>query len=309
MNDMNVPSPNDDPDGNVSEVLDRLASELADLTPELRKAATYVLENPNEIGVTSIREIAGYAQVKPNTMVRMARTVGYDGYEEFRRPFREEIKAGRDSFPDRARWLQSLSRGGRLDRLYAEIATASIENIEGLFSGTDVVDLKAAADAIVAARATYVLGVGIANPLARNFAYLAGMAVDTVRSIPGEGSQPIDDLARAGPEDVLVAMTFKPYRNEVIDAVEVALEQGVTLVGISDSLASPIMANATHRFVVPMDTPQFFTSTIALSALMESLMAFVIADADPDVIQNIERYHRRRHQLGIYWNEGETASP
>ena len=305
MNDMNVPlSQTPAP----ADVLERLAVELHDLTPQLRKAAAYVLENPNDVGVSSIREIAEAAEVKPNTFVRMARTVGFDGYEEFRRPFRDEIRQGRDNFPDRARWLQSLSRGGNLAGLYGDMALASIENIEMLFSSTDSKALKSAADCIVGARQAYVLGVGIANALSRNFAYLAGMALDTVQAIPRDGSPPVDGLVRAGKGDVLVAMTFKPYRTDVVQAVEMAVAQGLTVIAISDSPASPILTRAAHRFVVPMDTPQFFTSTVALSALLETLMAFVIADADDKVVANIERFHERRHELGIYWSDGDSRS-
>ena len=82
------------------------------MTPEIRKAAAYVLENPNDVSVSSIREISDAANVKPNTFVRLARSAGFDGYEEFRAPFREEIRNGGISFPDRGRWLQSLARGG-----------------------------------------------------------------------------------------------------------------------------------------------------------------------------------------------------
>lgn len=303
MNDINVPLPDELA---ATGVLDLLAGELGALTPELRKAAAYVLDNPNEIGISSVREIAAAAKVKPNTLVRMARSVGFDGYEEFRRPFREEIRQGRDNFPDRARWLQSLSKGGKLSGLYADLAAAAMENIENLFSGADSAGLKAAADDIVKARATFVLGVGIANPFARNFAYLAGMAVDNVAAIPRDGSLPADGLLQAGKSDVLVAMTFKPYRSEVVDAVDMALEQGVTLIAVSDSLAAPIMSGAKHRFVVPTVTPQFFTSTVALSAFLETLMAFVIADSGSEAIANIERFHRRRHELGIYWSEKDT---
>ena len=40
-------------------------------------------------------------------------------------------------------------------------------------------------------------------------------------------------------------------------------------------------------------------------ALLETLIAFVIADADPKVISSIERFHARRHALGIYAEEQE----
>ena len=69
MNDTNV----------QNTVLDRLTQEWDALTPEAQKAARYVLENPADVGVSTVREIAEAAQVKPNTFVRMARQVGFDG--------------------------------------------------------------------------------------------------------------------------------------------------------------------------------------------------------------------------------------
>ncbi len=284
-------------------VLERLANGLDALTPETRKAATYVLENPGDVGVSSIREIADAAEVKPNTFVRMARSAGFDGYEDFREPFRAEIRRGTPSFTDRARWLQALGETGQLGGLYADMVTAAIRNIETTFARTDADAMKAAADAIVAARETFVLGVGVNNTNARNFAYLADQAASNIWAIPRTGGVASDDLSRAGKGDVLLAMTCKPYRTEVVDAVALAREQGVTIVAISDSPASPIILGAEHKFVVAADTPQFFPSSVAILALLETLMAFVIADAPPEVIEKIETFHARRHALGIYTSE------
>ncbi len=289
-----------------TQVLEHLADTVAVLTPQLRKAATYMLENPGVIGVSSTRQIAKAAGVKPNTLVRLARTIGFDGFESFREPFREEIREGRESFPDRARWLQSLAKGGKLRKINADMAAAAIDNIEKLYSDSNSDALKAAADQIVSARRTYVLGIGIANVLARNFSYLLGMALDNVSAIPQDGSLPVDALVQARPGDVLVAMTFKPYRREVVEAVEAAREQGVEIIAISDSPAAPILAPAAHRFVVPTDTPQFFTSMVAVMAFLETLVAFVIADADKAAVNSIDRFHERRHELGVYWPEGES---
>ncbi|MCY6383208.1 MurR/RpiR family transcriptional regulator [Hoeflea prorocentri] len=300
MNNINVPNPEYSA---PTKVLKNLSAALEELTPETRKAAAYVLENPNDVGVSSIREIAEAARVKPNTFVRMARSVGFEGYDDFREPFREEIRRGVVSFPDRARWLQSLARGGELARLYADMAASAIRNIEETFAATDDTAMKAAADAVVASRRTYVLGVGVNSSNARNFTYLADMAVDTIEAIPRPGSVAIDDLARAGPGDVLIAMTCKPYRSEVVEAVSLARRQGLTVIALSDSPASPIVIGSDHAFIVAADTPQFFPSSVSNIALLEALMAFVIADAAPEVISNIERFHERRHTLGIYQPE------
>ena len=283
------------------EVLGFLLKTLPSLSPQLRKAARYVLDHPADVGVSSISELADSAGVKPNTLVRMARAAGFEGYEGFREPFREVLRAGRQDFPDRARWLQSIARGGRHGELLTEMAGGALSNIEALFAGITADGVKAAADRIVEARATYVLGVGIAHSVARNFAYLAGMALETVVAIPKEGSLPVDDLVRAGPGDVLLAVTFEPYRSEVVQAVQAAREQEVAVIAVTDSLASPIALDAEHIFCVPTVTAQFFTSTVALSALLETLMAFVVADAPDEVVASIERFHRRRHEIGVYW--------
>ena len=74
----------------------------------------------------------------------------------------------------------------------------------------------------------------------------------------------------------------------------------MTIIAISDSPASPIFEGADYQFQISVDTPLMFISTVALSALLESLMAFVIADADDSVIASIERFHQRRREMGIY---------
>jgi DNA-binding MurR/RpiR family transcriptional regulator len=262
-----------------------------------------VLDHSDDVGFQSGRQIASAAGVKPNTLVRMARAFGYAGFDDFRESFRERLKAGSLAFPDRARWLQSLAHGGRHAGLFKGMAESTIGNIESLFSHTTVDELKSAADRIVAAGQTFVLGVGISYALAHNFAYLARMALNTIVAVPRDGSLPIDDVARAGPDDVLLAMTFTPCRTEVIDAVVSAKQQGAYVIGITDSNASPLALQADQVFAIPTETPQFFTSAVAAAALLETLMAFVIADADDHVIENIERFHRRRHELGVYYSD------
>ncbi|MEN8748820.1 MurR/RpiR family transcriptional regulator, partial [Marivita sp.] len=280
-------------------ILERLAQELPDLTPEARKAATYVLENPRDVGVSTVREIAQAANVKPNTVVRMARQVGFEGYEDFRAPFRDAIRRGAADFPDRARWLQDIRKSGDLGGLYADMLKDALRNIEETFAAISTDDLKAAAEAIWAARRVFTLGVGVNNSVARNFTYLASTGMTEFHAIPRPGSTPADDLAWADGRDVLIAMTSRPYRTEVVKAVEIAREQGMTIIALSDSPASPILRGADHGFVVSVDTPQFFPSSIGTIALLETLLSFVVAVASEEIVERVETFHKRRHQLGM----------
>lgn len=283
-----------------SQVLERLSNEWDALSPEAQKAARYVLENPQNVGVSTVREIASAANVKPNTLVRMARQMGFEGYEDFRTPFRDAIRNGATSFPDRARWLQDTHKSGELGGLYAEMVGAALRNVEDTFASISVDAMKEAAETIWNARQIFVLGVGVNNPNARSFTYLASTGMSDFHAIPRSGSTAVDDLAWAGPRDVLIAMTMRPYRSEVLEALPIAREQGLTIIGISDSPASPLIREADQGFVVAADTPQFFPSSVATTALLETLLSFVISVASDEIVQRVDTFHRRRHQLGIY---------
>ena len=235
----------------------------------------------------------------------MARQVGFDGYEDFREPFRDAIRRGAVSFPDRARWLQDIRKSGDLGGLYADMAGAAIRNLEDTFGGISEQQLRDAAETVWTSRNVYTLGVGVNNANARNFTYLASTGMKAFHAIPRPGSTPVDDLAWADERDVLIAITCKPYRTEVVEAIKIAREQGIKVIGLSDSPASPVILGADHGFVVASDTPQFFPSSVSTIAVLETLLSFVIATASEEIVDRVGKFHQRRHQLGLYIEEPE----
>jgi hypothetical protein len=56
---------------------------------------------------------------------------------------------------------------------------------------------------------------------------------------------------------------------------------------------------------VAVDTPQFFPSSVSAIALLETLLSFVIAVASEEIVERVEKFHQRRHKLGIYLEEPE----
>lgn len=283
-------------------ILDRIMSTYDGLSPQLQKAAQYVVDNPNEVGVNSMRQLAGLAGVQPNTLVRMSRSLGFDSYDDFRAPFREVLRRGIDSFPDRVRWLQHIGQEGRHGRLYSELAATVMENTETLFSSVSADSVKDAAGRMLSARRVYLVGMGSCYPMMLGFYYVARMAFDNFTMAPQQASLPIDDLSRIGTEDVLFAATYRPYRRETVEAARFGKEQGASLIALTDSRTSPIAADADILFSVPTSTPQFFPSTLSMSALLEALLAYLVAESDADSAAHIDAFHRKRRDLSVYWN-------
>jgi DNA-binding MurR/RpiR family transcriptional regulator len=289
------------PPPTANAVIDALTEVFPDMPPALQAAARHIIDNPREVGLRSMRSLASRAAVHPNAFVRLARQLGFEGYDDLRERFRDFLVTDElGGFRDRARWLQALAAKGGASAVLGEMAEAIADNVERGFRKQDVAKLEVVADRMLAADRVFVAGMGSAYGLAYQFWYVARMAFEHITPIPRHGSLPIDDVALIGGRDLLVALTFQPYRAETMAAVRLARRNGAPVVGITDSLTSPLAREADEAIICPTSTPQFFQSHAAVTGLLEALVALLVARAGEAAQARIEAFHRERLAAGIY---------
>ena len=291
----------DQPLNSAKAVIAALTEAFPAMPPALQAAARCVIDNPREVGVQSMRSLATKTAVHPNAFVRLARLIGFEGYDEMRERFRDFVVSDDlGGFRDRARWLQEMAGKGGSAAILGEMAAAIADNLERGFQKQDVKALEKACDAILEAERVYVLGLGAAYNLAHQFWYVTRMAFGHIVPIPRHGSHPVDDLALIAKDDLLVALTFQPYRAETMGAVRMAKRRGARVIGITDSVTSPLAREADQALICPTHTPQFFQSHAAATGLLEALIALLVARAGEDVQARIEAFHAERSAAGIY---------
>lgn len=282
------------------EVIARLLEDFDLLPAQLQLCARYIIDHPHEVGLQSMRALASNAEVQPNSFVRLARQLGFDGYEAMRERFRDFVRGGIGSSPDRVKWLQELDRKGGSSAVYASMAEACLDNCERMFEQQSVQELKQAVDWMIAAKRVYVLGLGLAYPLAYNFWYVARMGFDHFILSPRHGSLPSDDIIRMDENDCLLALTFQPYRRDTLDAVRLAKRSGAKIIGVTDSSAASLCREADLGLVAPTHTPQFFQSNSAVTALLETLCALLVVGGGEQAEKAVEAFHSARWQANIY---------
>lgn len=282
------------------QIVERLLADFDALPGQLQLCARYIIDHPHEVGLQSMRTLAASAEVQPNSFVRLARHLGFEGYDAMRERFRDFVRGGSGSTPDRVRWLQQMDRSGGSAAIFGSMAEACLENTEKMFAQQSVSELEQAADLMIASRRVYVLGLGLAYPLAYNFWYVARMGFDHFILTPRHGSLPSDDIIRMDERDCLVAMTFQPYRSDTLAAVQRARKMGAKVIGVTDSSAASLCREADIGLVSPTHTPQFFHSNSAVTALLESLCALLVVRGGDSATQAVEAFHSARWEENIY---------
>lgn len=289
------------PEECAEDIIQRLIRASTELSPQRRKAAKYLIDHPDDVAVVPLRQLADSAGVKASTLVRLAAAIGYPSFSQMRLPFRAQLRIGEDYISERAQQLES--QGRQKGKLYAGMAQSVMTNLELLFSQDLAVQLTEVAKQMVAARRVIVTAVGSGYGLAHQFYYVGRMALPSLELTPPIGGLPVDDLIGVGPRDMVLLLSFQPYRRETIDAANLARARGATVVAITDSRTSPIALPADTVFVVPTDTPQFFPSMSAVLSLLETLVALIVTQGGKKVVGNVNAFSQTRRDFNIWWNE------
>ena len=270
------------------------------LTPELQKAARYMLEHPEDVGLSSMRKVASDAGVKPATISRLSKSLGFAGYDELREPFRQRLRTREPEFASR---LADAQRRGADDvhALYADVRNQELANVERTLSDEQYPFLKEAVDTLWSSRRVYVLGLRGAYAPAFLFHYMFQLFRDRCTLVDTRAGIFADQLRSIGEQDALIAISFAPYTQITIDAVNYAAESGVKIITVTDSVISPVASVAKHTLIAQKDSASFYHSFTAALSLCQALIALLVAKSGIDAVKVAEEAERQLSRISAYW--------
>jgi len=286
----------------------RLEDAFPGLSPQLRQAARFVLDQPDDVALSSMRQLASRAGVHPSTMVRLAQALDYEGYADFREPFRERLRDGRGRYIDRARHLQARGRNAESAALVDDLLAADLANLEQSFAAADVDRLTDCARALAAARRVYVVGLRSCYPIAFYFHYAWRMFEDKAVLLDGQGGTFADALRELGGDDAMLAISFLPYTRETVQAVAHARDHGATIVAITDSPVSPLARRADFPLIVATAGPSLFHSIVPGMAISQGLIALLLARGGDEALGTLAGSERQLERFHAYWDDSRARS-
>lgn len=283
------------PFADMQDLRNRLARLATDAPPMLAQLALWLVNRPEELAFCTVRALAAASGSNANTVVRLARALGFAGYEPLRATVQQLLRHGAGGYAARA---QALAGRGERDLLAEQRLTAH-DNIDRLFTPGTESQLRACAAAALQARAVHCIAVRSSYALSHYFSYVGGMAFANIRPAPAQPGFILDSMAASGPEDIVIAATYAHYSSEVLRGVAVARERGARVVALTDSYTAPVAEDAWQVYLLPMDGPQLLPSLAAAFLLVEALLAEMTAQA-PEAEARIRDFEDRMLAVGGY---------
>ena len=279
------PSPTTPPQ-TVNELRTAILDGYAGFSKRLQVIASYILDNPDDLALESLATVAARAKVQPSAIVRFAKALGYPGTGPMQRIIRDGFLANRASlgYQERVRRFNASVAGDaspRRETILDEFIAADSVAIQVLGEQISADDIASAVRMIARADTLYIMGYRRAFPVAAYFAYSLqqiGKRIVFMDGVAGLARQQVGTITAA---DLFLAISYYPYAQETVEAVESARAAGANVLSITDTLVGQIAKLSDQVLQVREPRVRNFRSLSASMCLAQVLVvAFAFEQAE-----------------------------
>lgn len=276
---------------------------LRQMMPETRgptaDAIRFLIAHRDEIPFRSMRELAKRAEVPPVTLVRLAQSLGFKGFEDFRGVFVDALMTEQGRNQGRAAELVSLGQKEGALGFAAQFAEREFEVQKATIAGLKEAQLKSAVQALVDAERVFVIGRRPFFATAYALSYSLRKVKPNTHLLDTGGGAGLEfgDLSR---KDVLVAYSTYPYSRVTLGAAQNAADRGASIIAITDSENAPVALLADHLFLTTVRSYAFPDSIAGAHLLGNILVALTVSALGPDAVEQIRRNEHDIRESGEY---------
>jgi DNA-binding MurR/RpiR family transcriptional regulator len=270
-------------------VKDILSDCMEELTPSERQVASILLTDYPVAGMQSITSLASIANVSTPTVVRLAKKLGFDGFSKMQEALREEVAAQiKKPVSKHDSWISDSSS----EHISHQFADAVAANLRHTLDRLDQKKFDAVAEILAdTSRRIFLVGGRITRSNADYF-YNHLQIIRPKITLLSESSnvwpQYILDMDE---NSVLVIFDIRRYEKDLQKLANLVNERGCTIVLFTDQWGSPIGKHTEYTFKSLVEVPSSLDSTIAITFIVEALLAQIQNqswESSRDRIENLE---------------------
>ena len=254
------------------DVLSMIESKRSAMSKGQRRIADYIEPEYDKAAFMTAAKMGKTVDVSESTVVRFAVSLGFEGYPEMQKAMQEMVL-------NRLTSVQRLEVAN--DRIGQQdiLSTVLQSDMEKLRRTEETLDREAfskAVQAIVDAKRVYILGVRSTAPLAQFLGYYLRYLSDSVHIVTASGAGAMfEQIVGVNADDAVIAFSFPRYSSTTVKGAQYCRSAGATVIGITDSMVSPLAENCDHVLLAKSDMLSLVDSLVAPLSVVNALIVGV----------------------------------
>jgi DNA-binding MurR/RpiR family transcriptional regulator len=276
-----------------------IAQHAGQLTKSEKRIADYMRGGQDEAAFLSAAEIAGRLSLSEATMVRFARTLGFDSYPALREALQENF---------RRRMTHSARLRSRLDDLreagdiFEKLVASEIDYLTEALHSVDRKALDAAVELLRTHSRVFVFGLGPSVSLVDQLEIRLTRAARQVIPLKASGREILEPLLLMQGDDLLIAIGFFSLTPALQTVLEYARQQGTPVILVTDMLGA-LVGDRVKVVLSARRGPisAFHSLTVPMTIINALMLALSSAD-DEKIMSHLDLLDQMREKLKLAWD-------
>jgi DNA-binding MurR/RpiR family transcriptional regulator len=271
-----------------------ISERFPQLTKSEKRIANYLNENQDEAAFLSAGEIADRLQLSEATMVRFARTIGFDNYPDMRVALQENFRHRLTHASRMRSRLEDLHSGGDI---FERLVASEIDYLSEALQTLDRNALNAAVELIRKHQRIFVFGLGPSVSLVDMLEIRLTRSARQVIPLKTSGKEMLEPLLLMNKKDLLIAIGFFNVTPNLQLVLDYAHEHETPVILVTDTLG-PLVGEKAEVVLAARRGPvsAFHSLTVPMTIINSLLLALSSVDEE-HVMGTLDKLDQLRSRL------------
>jgi DNA-binding MurR/RpiR family transcriptional regulator len=276
---------------------DRLERHFQRLTKSEQKIASFLLANYDQAVFLNAADLGRELEVSEATVVRFARTIGYDSFPQFRRSLQHIFRVKTTPATRLQHKLADLKTGE--GHILTQVVDMELHYLSEVPHSVSPTDFDRAVKIILKGKRIFVFGSGPSRILADLVNIRFTRFGLSVMCMTESGRDLIDKLLLLEHDDVVLILGFHRLTGELVAVSDRAHKVGCKMVLLTDTLAAHFKEQAAVILAARRGPVSTFHSLIVPMAILNAIILAVAMECPGESLASLKRLQELRAEYGL----------
>ena len=267
-------------------VLTKIRAILSSLSSKEKEVADFILNHPKEIIHMSITEFAEHIHVAEATVFRFCKRLGYRGYQSFKIGLASEVVEPIENIHE------EITAEDEILTLANKVFTSNIEALKDTLQLIEGETIQKVITILSSATKIDFYGSGGSAPIALDASHKF-IRTGIFSNAYLDGHQQIMSASLLKEGQVAIGISHSGSNKDVIEAIQVAKQNGATTIGLTNYFKSPLANEVDYVLYTTSRETAFrseaLTSRLVQLALIDVLYVAVSLNRQEETLMNLQK--------------------
>jgi len=254
-------------------------------------ALIQMVNDPDSVAINNIVTLAEQTNISPASITRLAKLLGFNGFNQFQLIFKQRSKVPSDCTSQKVKRIIESYDGNSKSVFEHQLKNAG-NNIQYFTEHTSIDTLDRAVNLLAWSNRVFVFGHKQSSAMANILTYGLCLIRNKVQILGQYEHGLAVALGQLRKNDLVVIFSSAPYSNLTVDIASMVKKQSCKVLAITDSSLSPLNDHAVVSINVPTKG-HYYTNSLAANCLfIEGILSLTARELGECAVKKVQDHEK-----------------